>query len=135
LLASYSAEQLADCMTFEEVELRVVQDLKQRIVAGAGANMDVVHALIARRRDGHWANPLLASANERTRALAACYDALSGSGRLLQPQGQPCGGLQLRRRGHGLWPIPRRAVPLRPAVPALSHGRRRGGAHGLGGAA
>jgi uncharacterized protein (TIGR02687 family) len=66
-------------MAFEEVELRVVQDLKQRIVAGAGANMDVVHGLIARRRDGHWANPLLASASERTRALAACYDALTAA--------------------------------------------------------
>jgi uncharacterized protein (TIGR02687 family) len=79
LLAGFSAEQLTDCMTFEDVELRAVQDLKQRIVSGAGANMDVVHALIARRRDGHWANPLLASANERTRALAACYDALSAA--------------------------------------------------------
>lgn len=79
LLAGQSAEQLADCSTFEDVELRVVQDLKHRIVSGAGANMDVVHALIARRRDGHWANPLLASANERTRALAACYDALSAA--------------------------------------------------------
>ena len=79
LLAGLSAEQLVDCMTFEDVELRVVQDLKQRIVAGAGANMDGAHALIARRRDGHWANPLLASANERTRALAACYDALSAA--------------------------------------------------------
>jgi len=54
-----------------------VQDLKTRIVAGAGANMDVVRSLMARRRDGHWANALLASANERTRALAACYDALT----------------------------------------------------------
>ncbi len=79
LLAKYSTEQLAECMAFEEVELRVVQDLKQRIVAGAGANMDVVHSLIARRRDGHWANPLLTSANERTRALAACYDALTAA--------------------------------------------------------
>lgn len=79
LIAGQGAEQLADCMTFEDVELRVVQDLKQRIVSGAGANMDVVHALIARRRDGHWANPLLASANNRTRALAACYDALSAA--------------------------------------------------------
>jgi len=79
LLAGQSAEQLAECMTFEDVELRVVQDLKQRIVAGAGANMDVVRALMARRRDGHWANPLLASANERTRALAACYDALTAA--------------------------------------------------------
>jgi len=79
LLAGQGAEQLAECMTFEEVELRVVQDLKARIVAGDGANMDVVHALIARRRDGHWANALLASANERTLALAACYDALTAA--------------------------------------------------------
>ena len=66
-------------MTFEDVELRVVQDLKKRIVAGAGANMDMVRSLMARRRDGHWANPLLASANDRTRALAACYDALTAA--------------------------------------------------------
>ena len=79
LLGSYTAEHLSDCMTFEEVELRVVADLKQRVVAGAGANMDVVHTLIARRRDGHWANPLLASANERNGALAACYDALTAA--------------------------------------------------------
>ena len=79
LLSNQSAEQLVECMTFEDVELRVVQDLKTRIVAGAGANMDVVRSLMARRRDGHWANPLLASANERTRALAACYDALTAA--------------------------------------------------------
>ena len=79
LLPGQSAEQLVECMTFEDVELRVVQDLKKRIVAGAGANMDVVRTLMARRRDGHWANPLLASANERTRALAACYDALTAA--------------------------------------------------------
>lgn len=79
LLSNQSAEHLVECMTFEDVELRVVQDLKTRIVAGAGANMDVVRSLMARRRDGHWANPLLASANERTRALAACYDALTAA--------------------------------------------------------
>ena len=79
LLAGFTAEALSDCMTFEDVELRVVQDLKTRIVAGAGANMDVVHGLIGRRRDGHWANPLLASANNRTRELAACYDALTAA--------------------------------------------------------
>ena len=79
LLAGLSAEQLSECMTFEDIELRVVQDLKSRIVAGAGANMDVVRNLMARRRDGHWANPLMASANERTRALAACYDALTAA--------------------------------------------------------
>ena len=79
LLGSLSAEQLIECMTFEEIELRIVQDLKKRIVDGGGANMDVVRAHIARRRDGHWANPLLASANDRTKALAACYDALTSA--------------------------------------------------------
>ncbi len=79
LLSGQSAEQLVECMTFEDVELCVVQDLKKRIVDGAGANMDVVRSLMARRRDGHWANPLLASANERTSALAACYDALTAA--------------------------------------------------------
>lgn len=79
LLSGQSAEQLVECMTFEDIELRVVQDLKARIVFGAGANMDVVRSLMARRRDGHWANALLASANERTCALAACYDALTAA--------------------------------------------------------
>jgi uncharacterized protein (TIGR02687 family) len=79
LLGSLSAEQLIECMTFEEIELRIVQDLKKRIVDGGGANMDMVQAYIARRRDGHWANPLLASANDRTKALAACYDALTAA--------------------------------------------------------
>jgi uncharacterized protein (TIGR02687 family) len=79
LLRSQSAEQLVECMTFEEVELRVVQDLKKRIVDGGGANMDVVRAHIARRRDGHWANQMLASAHDNTRALAACYDALTAA--------------------------------------------------------
>ena len=93
LLAGYSAEQLAECMTFEEVELRVVQDLKQRIVAGAGANMDAVHGCIARRRDGHWANPLLASASERTRALAACYDALTAAAEFFSLKASHAAGL------------------------------------------
>jgi uncharacterized protein (TIGR02687 family) len=79
LLTSQSTEQLLECMTFEEVELRIIQDLKKRIIDSSGANMDVLRSYIARRRDGHWANPLFASANERTKALAACYDALTAA--------------------------------------------------------
>lgn len=92
LLAGQTAEQLAECMTFEQVELRVVQDLKQRIVAGAGANMDAVHALIARRRDGHWANALLAGANDHTQALAACYDALTAAAHFFSLKAQHAAG-------------------------------------------
>ena len=76
LLSTFSAEDLADTMTFEEVERRIIQDIKGRIIAGAGADMDSIRSLIARRRDGHWANKLLAHASATTRALAACYDAL-----------------------------------------------------------
>lgn len=76
LLSGLSAEDLAETMSFEEVERRIIQDIKGRIIAGAGADMDSLRALIARRRDGHWANKLLAHASATTRALAACYDAL-----------------------------------------------------------
>ena len=41
--------------------------------------MDAVRSLIARRRDGHWANPLLAGANDNTKALSASYDALEAA--------------------------------------------------------
>nr|WP_315136208.1 BREX-1 system phosphatase PglZ type A [uncultured Limnohabitans sp.] len=92
LLGTQSAEQLIECMTFEEIELRIVQDLKKRIVDGGGANMDVVRGHIARRRDGHWANPLLASANDRTKALAACYDALTAASDFFSLKASHAGG-------------------------------------------
>ena len=79
LLGPMQAEELADAMTFEAIEKRVIGDLKARIIAGGGANMDKVREIIARRRDGHWANPLLAGANDATRALAASYDALEAA--------------------------------------------------------
>jgi uncharacterized protein (TIGR02687 family) len=79
LLGPMAAETLVDAMTFEAIEKRVIGDLKARIISAAGANMDTVRELIARRRDGHWANPLLAGANDATRALAASYDALEAA--------------------------------------------------------
>jgi len=79
LISSLSAETLADAMTFEEIERRMIQDLKARIISGHGADMDGLRSLIARRRDGHWANKLLAHASVTTQALAACYDALEAA--------------------------------------------------------
>ena len=38
------AEELADAMTFEAIEKRVIGDLKARIIAGGGANMDSARA-------------------------------------------------------------------------------------------
>ena len=76
VIAGLSAESLAETMTFEEVERRIIQDIKGRIIASAGAGMETLRGLIARRRDGHWANKLLAHSSATTRALASCYDAL-----------------------------------------------------------
>jgi uncharacterized protein (TIGR02687 family) len=79
VISGLPAESLAESMTFEEVERRIIQDLKDRIIAGAGADMDSLRGLIARRRDGHWANKLLAHSSAATRALASCYDALEAA--------------------------------------------------------
>lgn len=99
LLGGFSAEQLSECMTFENVELRVVQDLKTRIVSGAGANMDVVRNLMARRRDGHWANRMLASANDKTMALVACYDALAAAADFFTLKAQHAAGFSFADAG------------------------------------
>lgn len=79
LLMSLDADALVAVQTFQAVEQRIIQDLRDRIIAGAGADMDTVRQFIARRRDGHWANPLLAQASEANRALAACFDALEAA--------------------------------------------------------
>jgi uncharacterized protein (TIGR02687 family) len=78
-LSGFSAEALFDVMTFETVERRIISDLKTRILSGTGAAMDSVLALIAKRRDGHWANKLLANNNDNNRALSASYDALEAA--------------------------------------------------------
>jgi len=86
LLGHWSADDLAAAMTFEAIEKRIIADLKHRIMAGHGANMDAVRHLMAQRRDGHWANPLLTSANDHTKALAASYDALDAAARFFELQ-------------------------------------------------
>ena len=92
MIASFPAEDLVDTMTFEVVEKRVAADLKTRILAGHGANMDAVRSLIARRRDGHWANPLLAGANESTRAFSATCDALIAAADFFELQANHAAG-------------------------------------------
>lgn len=86
ILGPMGAEALADAMTFEAIEKRVIGDLKARIISAGGANMDTIRALIARRRDGHWANPMLAVANESTRALSASYEALEAAASFFELQ-------------------------------------------------
>ena len=92
LLGPLDADRLAEAMTFEHIEKRIIGDLKGRIIAAQGANMDSVRVLIARRRDGHWANMLLAGANDSTRALSASYDALEAAASFFELQAKHAKG-------------------------------------------
>jgi uncharacterized protein (TIGR02687 family) len=83
LLGALPAEALVDSVTFAAIEQQVVRDLKNRLASQGAAQLDSVRPIIARRRDGHWANRLLAGASEQTRALAACYDALEAAGEFM----------------------------------------------------
>lgn len=102
LMSGLTAEALSDAMTFEEVERRVIQDLKTRIIAGHGADMDGLRSLIARRRDGHWANKLLAHASATTRALAACYDALEAAATFFELKAKYSAGFSFANAETGL---------------------------------
>lgn len=83
VLAQIPADDLVESMTFEETEQRILKDLKDRIMVGAGTNMERVFAIIARRRDGHWANRILAQANPAAKAFVAGYDALESAAHFL----------------------------------------------------
>ena len=102
VIAGLSAESLAETMTFEEVERRIIQDIKGRIIVGAGADMDTLRGLIARRRDGHWANKLLAHSSATTRALASCYDALEAAAGFFELKEKFTGGFGFATAEAGL---------------------------------
>lgn len=92
VLTHIPAERLLDAMTFAEVEKWIIRDLRDRILAGAAASVDAVRAVFERRRDGHWANPKLASGSEQTRALLCCYEALEAASGFLALCEQHQGG-------------------------------------------
>jgi hypothetical protein len=132
VIAGLSAESLAETMTFEEVERRIIQDLKGRIIAGAGADMDTLRGLIARRRDGHWANRLLAHSSATTRALASCYDALEAAAAFFELKERVQRRLRFRHRRGRIGGVPDRAVPLRSTLSPDQPRRRWRRADGLG---
>ncbi len=102
VLAALSAEQLADIMTFSMVEQRILKDLKDRVLSGASAQDEALQALIARRRDGHWANALLARTSPQAKALGACYDALEAAAAFLDLRAQYAEGFSFSGAEEGL---------------------------------
>lgn len=92
LLTPLSAEALSDVVTFHDIDLRIIADLRDRVIEAAGASLDTVRTLIARRRDGHWANRQFAHLSPIVEALAASYDALEAAGEFFELQGRFASG-------------------------------------------
>ena len=101
ILAAMDAEALYDAMTFEEIERRIIKDIKDRVIGGHGANMDSVRAIIARRRDGHWASRLLAKDGDAILALSASYDALEAAAEFFELQARHQKGFSFTNAADG----------------------------------
>lgn len=70
---------LLDVQTFADVEKRILVGLRDVIQQGDLAALAHVQAIAAKRRDGHWANTVLASHNTVIKAFGACYDAIEAA--------------------------------------------------------
>lgn len=70
---------LLDVQTFADVEKRILVGLRDVIQQGDLASLTHVQAIAAKRRDGHWANSILATQNTVIMAFGACYDAIEAA--------------------------------------------------------
>lgn len=93
LIEDLPAEALVDSVTFGAVEQQIVRDLKNRVASQGGEVLGGIRPLIARRRDGYWANRQLAGASGQTQALAGCYDALEAGAEFLALKERHAAGL------------------------------------------
>src|SRR5208337_4650337 len=81
-IASFDEVVLTDVMTFEEVEKKVIRCIRDRIIGTDSWNG--VRATIQRRRDGHWANPILGAEAGGPNVYVAVYDAIEAAAGLLE---------------------------------------------------
>ncbi|QDA56987.1 BREX-1 system phosphatase PglZ type A [Thermomonas aquatica] len=102
LVSGYSAEDLLDCMTFAQVERRVIHDLKGRVLQLGGAAADSIQPLIDRRRDGHWADVRLGDDNDEFRAVASCYEALEAAADFLALKERHATGMTFANAEHAV---------------------------------
>jgi hypothetical protein len=97
LISGLSAEALAETMTFEEVERRIIQDLKGRIISGAGADMDSLRSIDCPSAGwplGEQTAGAFQRHNARPGRLLRCAGGRRG---LLRAEGEIPGRLQLRQ--------------------------------------
>jgi uncharacterized protein (TIGR02687 family) len=70
---------LLEVQTFSDVERRLLIGLRNVIQGGDAAALAQVQVIAAKRRDGHWANTVLATQNPVIKAFGACYDAIEAA--------------------------------------------------------
>lgn len=93
MIENLTSESLLDCMTFADVELQIIHDLKTRVLRDGSAAINDIQSIIGRRRDGHWANALISDASDEIRAMAACYDAIEAAANFLALKERHIAGL------------------------------------------
>jgi uncharacterized protein (TIGR02687 family) len=83
---------LLEVQTFSDVEKRLLVGLRDVIQSGDAAGLVHVQAIAAKRRDGHWANTVLATQNPVIKAFGACYDAIEAAAAFSSLAAQYAGG-------------------------------------------
>ena len=79
VLESFDEEALAEAMTFEAVERRVIRCVRDKILEGETGNG--ILEVIQQRRDGHWAGP---ANGKEARLYSVVYDAMEAAADLLK---------------------------------------------------
>lgn len=102
LIADRSAEVLLECMTFAQVERRILHDLKGRVLQLGGAALASIQPIIDRRRDGHWADLRLASDSDEVRAIASCYSALEAAAGFFELKERHAAGISFAGAGEAV---------------------------------
>ena len=75
-----------EAMTFEAIEKRIIADLKGRIMAGHGANMDARCAPDGQAARWPLGEPLAGRCQRQHKALSASYDALEAAASFFELQ-------------------------------------------------
>lgn len=78
-LSQCDHRDLLEVQTFADVEKRLLVGLRDVIQSGDAAGLIHVQAIAAKRRDGHWANTVLATQNPVIKAFGACFDAIEAA--------------------------------------------------------
>ncbi len=75
---------LAECMTFEAVERKLIRSLRDTVMNRKYESIDGVKTLIQKRRDGFWANPRFAADGDNIETYNQAYQAIEAAAELFE---------------------------------------------------